>query len=146
MSNDERGGMQSIWTCARARREDAPQSDGLAVLDAIDRLRRELTGYHGQLKAWGDLKVHADRQRVRIGELEGLYAKAKAERNELRGENDKLRKLGRETCEVDGTVKWDWDICGPYWQHELSCGHTVMTSEPEPPKYCPECGRKVVGQ
>lgn len=51
--------------------------------------------------------------------------------------------LGRGTCEVDSTIKWDWDRCEPYWEHELSCGHTVTTMEPEPPAFCPNCGRKV---
>jgi len=51
--------------------------------------------------------------------------------------------LGAGTCEVDATIKWDWDRCEPYWEHELSCGHTVTTMEPEPPHYCPNCGRRV---
>ena len=59
-------------------------SDGLCVLNAIDRLRRELSGYHGQLKAHDDLQRHCDNQRERIAELEGLYAEVKAERDELR--------------------------------------------------------------
>ena len=52
--------------------------------------------------------------------------------------------LGADTCKVESTTKWDWDRCEPYWEHELSCGHTVTTMEPEPPNYCPECGRRVV--
>ena len=57
-------------------------SDGTDVLRAIDQLRRDLSGYHGQLKAHNDLQRHCDNQRERIGELEGLYANAKAERDE----------------------------------------------------------------
>lgn len=56
------------------------------VLQAIDQLRRDLSGYHGQLKAHDDLRRHCDHQRDRIAQLEGLYAKTKAE-------NAKLRKL-----------------------------------------------------
>lgn len=56
------------------------------VLQAIDQLRRDLNGYHGQLKAHDDLQRHCDNQRKRISELEGLYAKVK-------NENIKLRKL-----------------------------------------------------
>lgn len=52
--------------------------------------------------------------------------------------------FGERTCELDGTIKWDWGTPGPYWQHELSCGHVVTTTEPEPPNYCEECGAKVV--
>ena len=86
--------------------EHAPDPYGRRVLTAIDQLRRDLTGYHGQLKAHSDLQVHCDRQRERIADLEGLYAKAKAERDEtamafskehdraefLMVENAKLRK------------------------------------------------------
>lgn len=56
------------------------------VLQAIDQLRRDLTGYHGQLKAHDDLRRHCDNQRERIVQLEGLYAEVKAE-------NAKLRKV-----------------------------------------------------
>lgn len=62
----------------------AEERAGNDVLRAIDQLRRDLTGYHGQLKAHNDLQAHCDRQRERIKELEGLYAKAKAENAELR--------------------------------------------------------------
>lgn len=54
------------------------------VLRSIDQLRRDLSGYHGQLKAHNDLQTHCDNQRKRIGELEVLYAKVKAEAAGLR--------------------------------------------------------------
>lgn len=69
------------WTAGIAQSGEA---DGAAVLKAIDQLRRDLTGYHGQLKAHDDLQRHCDNQRKRIAELEGLYAKAKDEIAELR--------------------------------------------------------------
>lgn len=59
-------------------------SEATDVLQAIDQLRRDLTGYHGQLKAHNDLQLHCDNQRKRIGELEALYAGAKAEIAELK--------------------------------------------------------------
>ena len=77
------------------------------VLQAIDQLRRDLSGYHGQIKAHDDLRRHCDNQRDRIAQLEGLYAKTKAE-------NDKLRKVasivaycmqgarGCDRCRVNG--------------------------------------------
>lgn len=95
-------------------------SDAIDVLRAIDQLRRDLIGYHGQLKAHDDLQRHCGNQRKRIGELEGLYAGAKAEIAELKeqtrwmaqtdsrweaavrdleqakAENDALRELVRE--------------------------------------------------
>lgn len=54
--------------------------------------------------------------------------------------------LGAGECKVESTTKWDWDRCEPYWEHGLSCGHTVTTMEPEPPNYCPECGAKVMDE
>lgn len=102
-------------------------SDATDVLYAIDQLRRDLGGYHGQLKAHNDLQRHCDHQRERIVELEGLYAEAKAERDDIaivfskehdRAEfltrrNAKLRELVRHmhTCmehyEPDGSVSCD---------------------------------------
>lgn len=89
-------------------------SDGTDVLRAIDQLRHDLSGYHGQLKAHNDLQRHCDNQRERIAELEGLYANAKAERDEaamsfskerdraefLMRENAKLRELVQDIYEV----------------------------------------------
>lgn len=76
-------------------------SDATDVLQAIDQLRRDLSGYHGQLKARDDLRRHCDNQRERIAQLEGLYAKTKFE-------NDKLRKVAsivaycmQEACDCD---------------------------------------------
>lgn len=61
-------------------------SDATDVLQAVDQLRRDLSGYHGQLKAHNDLQRHCDHQRERIAELEAIHARDKAE-------NDKLREL-----------------------------------------------------
>lgn len=63
-------------------------SEATDVLQAIDQLRRDLSGYHGQLKAHDDLRRHCDNQRERIVQLERLHAEAKAE-------NAKLRELVR---------------------------------------------------
>ena len=50
------------------------------------------------------------------------------------------------TCKVNGTTLWDWEWADyvAYYEHELSCGHTAITMEQEPPNYCDECGAKVV--
>ena len=58
------------------------------VLDSIDRLRRDLSGYHGQLKAHNDLQTHCDRQRERIAALEALHKRDM----ELQTENAKLQE------------------------------------------------------
>lgn len=68
------------------------------VLRAIDQLRRDLSGYHGQLKAHDDLQRHCDNQRRRIGELERLYAGAKTEVAELKEQT-------RWICQTDSRWK-----------------------------------------
>lgn len=94
------------------------------VLQSIDQLRRDLSGYHGQLKAHNDLAKHCENQRKRICELEVLYEKVKAEMDEtatafskehdraefLMRKNAKLRELVEymHRCYVNGH---DW---GPY--------------------------------
>ena len=81
-------------------------SEATDVLQAIDQLRRDLSGYHGQLKAHNDLQAHCDHQRERIVQLEGLYAEAKAE-------NAKLRELfssywKRVHCPAAPTIERDY--------------------------------------
>ena len=49
----------------------------------------------------------------------------------------------RETCECDGTIKWQWTGPTTYYEHELSCGHVITSVDDEPPKFCEECGAKV---
>ena len=76
-------------------------SEAKDVLDAIDNLRRDLSGYHGQLKAHNDLQRHCENQRKRIGELEELYSKSKEENAELRIQlADAIESMGRveERC------------------------------------------------
>jgi hypothetical protein len=51
--------------------------------------------------------------------------------------------VGRGTCEVDASLYWDVNPDDPYWEYELSCGHTVKWDDPKPPKFCPECGKEV---
>lgn len=95
------------------------------VLRSIDQLRRDLSGYHGQLKAHNDLQRHCDNQRKRIAELEGLYAKAKADRDEnatsfskehdraefKARENTRLRKLCRSLVEYTSQDRCEGCAC-----------------------------------
>lgn len=84
-------------------------SDATNVLHAIDQLRRDLSGYHGQLKAQNDLRLHCDNQRERITELEGLYARAKVERDEtamaFSKEHDRAEFLMRERAALRELVR-----------------------------------------
>lgn len=95
------------------RKEGEGMSDGIDVLRAIDQLRRDLSGYHGQLVAHNELQRHCDNQRERIGELEGLYAKAKAERDEnamaFSKEHDRAEFLMRENSKLRELVRDMWE-------------------------------------
>ena len=107
--------------------DHAPDPYGRRVLTAIDQLRRDLTGYHGQLKAHSDLQVHCDRQRERIADLEGLYIRVKAERDEtamafskehdraefLMVENAKLRKELAMEREDNASMRALFDAVAP---------------------------------
>lgn len=75
-------------------------SEAIDVLRDIDQLRRDLSGYHGQLVAHNDLQRHCDNQRERLAELEGLYTSVKQDRDAYKRqaerfvvENVKLRDL-----------------------------------------------------
>lgn len=85
-------------------------SDATDVLRSIDQLRRDLAGYHGQLKAYNDLQKHCKNQRKRIGDLEGLYAKAKAEKDEaamdFSKEHDRAEFLMRENAKLRELVDY----------------------------------------
>ena len=52
----------------------------------------------------------------------------------------------RRTCECDGTISWAWNGWTKFYEHELSCGHVITSTEKEPPKFCEECGAEVVGR
>lgn len=105
----------------------SPDPYGRRVLDAIDQLRRDLSGYHGQLKAHSDLAKHCDNQRKRIADLEGLYIKVKAERDEtamafskehdraefLMRENEKLRKKLEFEREDNESIRALFDAVAP---------------------------------
>ena len=55
--------------------------------------------------------------------------------------------LGRGTCRVvssmDMTDVYEYAPTS-YWHFEMTCGGVFDWTEPEPPSFCPCCGRKVV--
>ena len=54
--------------------------------------------------------------------------------------------LGSGTCEIENEI-WRYDHGGDErdtYEFVLSCGHSVEWLDSEPPRHCPECGRKVV--
>lgn len=70
------------------------------VLRDIDQLRRDLSGYHGQLKAHNDLQRHCERQKEQLASLQAAHKLIKDERDaykrqcsRLAAENAKLREL-----------------------------------------------------
>lgn len=83
------------------------QCDAIDVLKSIDQLRRDLSGYHGQLKAHNDLQRHCDRQREQLAALGAAHKPIKAERDaykrqaeRLAADNAKLRELVREAVDA----------------------------------------------
>ena len=56
----------------------------------------------------------------------------------------RIADLIDHTCHVVGTFSVEWGDGETIYYHELSCGHTCKTSEPEPPAFCDECGCRVV--
>lgn len=46
-------------------------------------------------------------------------------------------------CEVESSRYEEHDYPVSWFEYELSCGHSVTWSWQTPPKYCPECGRRV---
>ena len=72
----------------------------LDVLHDIDQLRRDLSGYHGQLKAHNDLQRHCERQKEQLAALQEAHKPIKDERDlykrqadRLAAENARLREL-----------------------------------------------------
>ncbi len=59
---------------------------------------------------------------------------------------DELNARAERTCECDGTISWEWTGPTRYYEHELSCGHVITSTEKEPPNYCEVCGAKAVGE
>ncbi len=57
--------------------------------------------------------------------------------------NDCTNSERTETCHVESSIIDTYEY--NRWEYELSCGHTIIWEDSEPPRYCPECGTKVVG-
>ncbi len=48
-----------------------------------------------------------------------------------------------QSCEVVDSIFYDAQPTS-YYEHTLSCGHTVPWDDIQPPLYCPECGSRVI--
>ncbi len=49
--------------------------------------------------------------------------------------------FSQETCEVVSCLLDTWDY--NRWDYELSCGDRFIWEDDEPPRYCPDCGRRI---
>jgi hypothetical protein len=45
------------------------------------------------------------------------------------------------TCHVESSIIDTYEY--NRWEYELSCGHTIIWEDSEPPRYCPNCGRRI---
>ena len=45
------------------------------------------------------------------------------------------------TCHVESSIIDTYEY--NRWEYELSCGHTIIWEDSEPPRYCPICGRSI---
>lgn len=91
------------------------EHDGVSVLNAIDQLRRELSSYHGQLKAYNDLKAHSEQQRKQLACLQAATEPRnrelkhyKRETSRLVAENEKLRDMCSELLHIAEAHDPEW--------------------------------------
>ena len=58
---------------------------------------------------------------------------------------DRLAELiDRPTCTEVEVTKEEGEYGPIIFHHELSCGHTCDTGWSKPPKYCNECGARII--
>lgn len=58
-------------------------------------------------------------------------------------ELDDVKFVPERACTVESVLCWDMWHEEDYYEHRLSCGHTVRSDEQYPPRYCEECGARV---
>lgn len=54
-----------------------------------------------------------------------------------------MRYVPERTCRVESSHEEECDQPISWFEHELSCGHSVSWDCELPPVYCPECGARV---
>lgn len=79
--------------------ERTSHDDGTNVLKAIDGLRRELSGYHGQLVARNDLERHCERQRETLARMNEAHERDLRQIAALKNECRALWLWLNATCE-----------------------------------------------
>lgn len=92
------------------------QCDAIDVLKSIDQLRRDLSGYHGQLKAHNDLQRHCDRQREQLAALGAAHKPIKDERDSYKRQAERLAAENAKLREFAHDMWNDMNVC--YTQHE----------------------------
>lgn len=59
--------------------------------------------------------------------------------------NATITSRAERTCKPLGTIRYDYEGGYPEYETELSCGHKWRDGFGDYPKYCPNCGARVVG-
>ena len=114
-------------------------------MTATERLRQLLDerGVEWQEHVWGGKHSVTTLWRargVRWHYRENRFAELRLHADGLDPEQAVDATLGRGTCKVEGSIDYGEFGC---WQYDLSCGCRILWPDSEPPKFCPECGRKV---
>lgn len=55
---------------------------------------------------------------------------------------NELNTRAERTCECESSLYWDSYHGRDFYEHRLSCGHTITSDDEEPPNYCPNCRAK----
>ena len=59
---------------------------------------------------------------------------------------DELNARAERTCEIESSYLNDFTVKNMCWyEFEMKCGYKFTWDVMEPPKFCPNCGCKVVG-
>lgn len=125
-------------------------------MSATDELRRLLDGrgvawtapnscLRDEMTSWAAGGFYYDA--FEVPEPDGTFLLTAAHQDDLTPEQAVEATLGRGTCEVvssmDMTDVYEYAPTS-YWHFEMTCGGVFDWTEPEPPSFCPCCGRKVV--
>jgi hypothetical protein len=116
-------------------------------MSATDELRRLLDerGVEWRERVWGgkhSITTFWHARGVRWHYRENRFGEVRLHADGIAPEQAIAATLGRGTCQVKDSIIDTYEY--NRWEYELSCGHTIIWEDSEPPNYCPNCGRRIV--